>query len=86
MIGIDDVIVVKIGGCCLIGNVDRMFKREVPYRKRLKLCIAGLYAAGVFVVKLRETYGKFARTRTGSGDYHQRMRSFYILVFPVAIF
>ena len=44
--------IIKIGGSCFIGNVDRMTQRQIPDRESFKLGIAGGNAAFVFMIEL----------------------------------
>ena len=71
---VNDVAVVKVGRCGLVGNVDGVLELEVPDGEGLKFRVAGVYAMLVLVEELREARGQLARPRTRSRDHHERAR------------
>ena len=58
--GVDDIGIVEIGRCCLIGDVDRMREGQIPDRESLELGVAGGGAVLVLVIELREASGELA--------------------------
>ena len=82
---VDDIVVVEVGGGCLVGHVHRMGKRQVPNRERLILRIAGFDTALVFVVQLRKAGCHLAGARARSGDNYQGAAGFQILVLTVSL-
>ncbi len=82
---VDAVRVVQIDRRGLVGDVDRVLQRQVPNGERLVLRVAGLDAALVLVVELREARGHLARAGTGRGHHDERLGGFDELVFAIAL-
>ena len=82
---VDGVHVVQIDRRGLVGDVDRVLQRQVPDGERLELGVAGLGAALVLVVELREAGRHLARAGAGRGHDHQRTAGLDELVFAVAL-
>ena len=70
--GVNHVDIVEVGSGCLVGDVDGVLQRERPYGEGLKFGIAGLDAALVLIVELREADGHLAAARTRSRDDDER--------------
>ena len=85
MEGVDHIDVVQIDGGGFIRDVDGMLERQVPDRESLELGVAGLHAAQVFVIELREADGHFAATRPRRSHDDERARGLDILVAAVAL-
>ena len=83
---IDHIDVVEVGGGCLVGNVDRMLERQVPYREGLELGVTGLDAPLVLLVELAQAYCHFAAARTRRRDDYQRLCRLYVIVAPEPLF
>jgi hypothetical protein len=49
---IDHVEVTDIGGCGLIGDIDRMLQREIPNGKGFEFGITSMYAMPILVIDL----------------------------------
>ena len=81
---VDGVRVVQVHGGRLVRHVHRVLQRQVPNGERLVLRVAGLDAALVLVVQLRQARGHLARAGAGGRYHHQRVRGFHELVFAVA--
>ena len=82
---IDDIGVVEVSRCCLIGDVDRMRQRKIPDREGLKLGIAGGGTVLMLVIQLREASGELARAGAGCRHDNERTRGLDKLVLAVAI-
>ena len=85
MEGVDHIDVVQIDGGGFIRDVDGMLERQVPDRESLELGVAGLHAAQVFVIELREADGHFAAARPRRSHDDERARGLDILVAAVAL-
>ena len=81
MEGIDHVHIIQVGSSCLVGNVDRMFQRQVPHRESLELGVSSTDATLVLIIELRETGGHLTAARTRGRHDDEWTRSFHILVF-----
>ena len=81
---VDGVCVVEIDRGRLVRDVHGMLERQVPHGERLVLCIAGLDAACVLVVELRQARGHLARAGAGGGHHDERARCLDVLVSAVA--
>ena len=82
---VNHVHIVQVGRSSLIGNVDRVLQRQVPYRESLELSISGTDATFVLVVQLRQADSHLTRARTRSGDDDQLARSLHIIVLAEAL-
>ena len=84
MEGINHVDVVKVGSGSLVGNVDRVFQRKIPYGEGLKLGIASLDAALMLIVELAKANSHLSAARSRSGNNHQRASGFHVIIAPKA--
>ena len=50
----------------LVSQVNRVFERDIPDRKRLKFGIAGFHAAFILVIKLRQAGDHLTASGTGA--------------------
>ena len=62
-----------------------MVQRKIPDGERLVFGIAGVDAALVLVVQLRQARGEFAGARAGRGDHDERSAGLDVLVPAVAV-
>lgn len=85
MEGVDDIGIVEVDGGSLVRDVDRMVERKIPDGERLVFGIAGVDAALVLVVQLRQARGEFAGARAGRGDHDERSAGLDVLVPAVAV-
>ena len=85
MEGVNHVHIVEVSSRSLVGDIHRMFERQIPDRESLKFGITSTDASFVFVVKLRETSCHLAATRTRSSHDDQFARGFDIVVFTKAL-
>ena len=85
MEGVDHVDVVKIRCRSLIGEVDGVVERQIPYREGLELGVTGLDAALVLVIELGEAGGHLAAAGTGCRDDDQRPGCLDIVVAAEAL-
>ena len=77
--------IVKVRSGSLIGNVNWVFERYVPYRESLELCITGFYSSLVLVIELRKTGRHFSASRTRCGNYNEFPLGFYIIVLSETV-
>ena len=68
---VNHVDVIQVGGGSLIGNVDGVLQRQVPYGEGLELGISGMYSPLVLIVELRQADSHLAAAWTGSRDDDQ---------------
>ena len=85
MEGVDHVDIVQVGGGGLIGQVHRVLQGQVPDGEGLKLGVAGLYAALVFMVQLGQADRHFSAAGAGCSDHHQGPLGLDVVVFAVAL-
>ena len=85
VIGVDHIHIVKIGGSRLVREVDGMAQGKIPDGEGLEFSVAGLYAALVFVIKLRKAGSHLAASGTGSGHNDQRTLGLDVLVLSEAL-
>ena len=85
MEGVDHVHIREVGGCRLVGEVDRVGEGQIPDGEGLKLGVARLDAALVVVVELREAGCHLAAAGAGRGDNDQRALGLDIVVLAVAL-
>ena len=71
MVGVDHIHVRKVGGRCLVRQIDRMLERQIPDRECLELGVACLDAPLVFMVKLGQAGCHLAAAGTRCGDHDQ---------------
>lgn len=86
MEGIDHVDIVEICGSGLVGEIDRVFKRKIPDRESLKLCISGADTAFVFVVELGEAGRHLSASRSRCSDNDERSCCLNIIIFAISVF
>ena len=67
MEGVNHINVVQICGGSLVSQVNGVFERDIPDRKRLKFGIAGFHAAFILVIKLRQAGSHLTAPGTGGG-------------------
>ena len=77
---VDDIGIVQVHGSGLVGQIHRMFQRQVPNGERLKLGVAGVHTPAVLVIHLAEAGGELPRTRPRRGHDHQVTGGFGIFV------
>ena len=85
MIGVDHVHVVEICGGRFIGQIHRVFQRQIPHRESFKLGIACTDTPFVLMVQLGQTHSHFAAARTGGRHHHQGTSGLHIFVFAVSL-
>ena len=85
MEGIDHIDVAEVGGRGFVGDVDRVFQRQVPDRKGFELRVAGLHTALELMVDLRKAGRHFPGVRAGAGDHHDRPVGLDIIVRAVSL-
>ena len=83
---VDHIDVVQIRGSCLIGQVDRVIERQVPYREGLELGVAGLHAAAVLVIELGEAGRHLAASGTRRRHNDERSCGLDIIIAAVSLF
>jgi len=83
--GIDEIEVADIGRGRLVGDVDRVFQRDVPDREGLEFGVSAPYAAPVFMVYLGQAGGHLAAAGARAGHDHQGAFRFYVLVGAVSL-
>ena len=86
MEGVDHVHILQIRRSGFVGYVERMFERQVPYRKSLELRISGFVSANLLVVQLRETHRHLTASGSRGCDNHQRLRRLNILIATKTLF
>ena len=69
---VNHIKVIKIGCCGFVSKVYRVFKRKIPYRECLKLGIACLDVALVFMIELTQTYCHLSTAWTWSCNNYKR--------------
>lgn len=82
---VDDVDVVKVGGGGFVGQVDRVFQRNVPDRESFEFGISGVDSSFVFVVELRKANGEFSAAWAWGCDHHERAFGFNVFVLTISI-
>ena len=82
---VDDVRVVEVGGGGLVRDVHGMVQRKIPDGERLVFGVAGVDAALVLVVELRQARGEFAGAGAGRGDYDERSGGLDVVVLAVSV-
>ena len=83
MEGVDHIYVVQVSSSCFIGQVYRMFQRNIPDREGLEFGIASCNSTFVFMVELRKTGCHFSASRSWCCNNDQRTGSLDIFVFAV---
>ena len=84
MEGVDHIDVRKIGGSRLVGDVDGVGERKVPYREGLELRITRFHSPLALVVDLRKAGRHFTRAGAGCGDDYDGARGLNVLVLTEA--
>ena len=79
------VYILKIRRGRLIGKVDRMLKRKIPYGEGFEFGIPCRTPALVLMIKLGKAGGKLSASGAGSRDHNKRPGGFNIIVFAVAL-
>ena len=82
---IQTVDILQIGCRRLIGDIQRMLQRNVPYREGLKLGVAGLDATLVLMVQLAQTGSKLAAAGAGSRHDDDRTGRLNIGIGTIAL-
>ena len=82
---IQTVNILQIGCCRLIGDIQRMLQRNIPYREGFKLGVAGLDAALILMIQLTQTGGELAAAGAGSRYNDDRPGGFNIGIGTVAL-
>ncbi len=85
MEGVNHVHIIQISSGSLIGNVHRMFQRQVPHRESLELGITSTNATFVLAVELAQANRHLATTRTWSRHDDQRTGGLHVVVLAETI-
>ena len=83
---VNNIGIIKVHRGRLIGQVHGVFQGEIPDREGFKLGVAGIIAALVFVVDLRESGGQLAGARAGRGDHDKVTGGFRKLIAAKTLF
>ena len=81
---INHVHIREVGGCRLVGKIDRVLERQVPNRERLELRVAGFDAAFVFLINLGKAGCHFAAAGAGRRDDNKVSGRLNVIVPSVA--
>ena len=81
---VDNVDIVEVGGCRLICEVDGVLQGQVPYGKRLELCVSRLDAAQVVVIELGEAGRHLPASGAGRGYNDERALGLDIFILAEA--
>ena len=82
---VNHVHIIEVGSCSLIGDVYRMFQREIPYRESLKLGVTRTHPTLVLVIKLTQADSHLAATRTRSSNDDQRTLGLHIIILAESL-
>jgi len=82
---IDHIHVLEVQRGGLVGYVDGMVQRDVPYRERLELGVSRGDSSPVLIVQLGEAYRHLPAAGTGSGHHDERARRLDELVASVSV-
>ena len=85
MVRVDDVAVVQVCGRGLVRHVHGVLQGQVPHGERLELGVAGVDAALMLVVQLREAHGELAGAGAGGRDDNEGLRGLDVLVLSEAV-
>ena len=83
---VNNIGIVQVHRGCLIGQVHGVFQGEIPDREGFKFGVAGIIAALVLVVDLRERGGQLSGARARRGDHDKVAGGFRKLIAPKALF
>ena len=86
MEGVDHIDIVKVCGCSLIGQIDRMLKRDIPDREGLELGIAGIDPMLMLMIELRQAGSHLAAAGARCSYNDQRAGRRNIIVPAEALF
>ena len=81
---VNHINVLDIGGRRLVGDIDGMFQRQIPYRECFELRISRFNSPLVFVIELSETGCEFSAVWSGCVHDDERTRRFDIRIFSVS--
>ena len=85
MKGVYHIEVPNISRSGLIGDIYRMFEREIPYGEGFELGISRLQTHFVIMIKLGKTGSQLATGRSRCGDDNQLVFSLNILIGAIAL-
>ena len=81
---VNHVHIVQVGCGSLVGDVDGVLERHIPYGEGLELSVAGLDAALVLLIELTEANSHLAAAWARSCNNYQRAGGFHIIVLAEA--
>ena len=84
MEGVNHNHILEIYCCCLIGNIDRMFQRNVPDWKGFELWIACRPTPLVLVIELAEAGGQFTTIRSWRRHDNNLLCRFDVRILAIA--